>query len=56
MSQETHASLTPVDTTKKKVYYTAVISITSEQLGPKEAQNGGWQAGESSENGGSDRL
>lgn len=55
MSQGTHAALTPVDPTKK-VYYTAVISITAEQLGLQEAQNRGWQAEEISEGGGGDRL
>lgn len=45
MSQETKAALTPVDTTKKKerkVYYTAVISITAEQLGPEKGPE--WRA------------
>jgi len=55
MSQGNHLALTLVDTTKK-VYYMVVISITAEQLGPEEARNGGRQAKESSENGGSDRL
>ncbi len=40
----------------KKVYYTAVISITAEQLGLQEAQNGGRQAEEICEGGGGDRL
>lgn len=40
----------------KKVYYTAVISITAEKLGLEEAPNGGWQAEEISEGGGGDRL
>ncbi|KAI3368877.1 hypothetical protein L3Q82_025858, partial [Scortum barcoo] len=38
----------------KKVYYTAVISITAEQLGLREAQNGGRQAEEIGEGGGGD--
>lgn len=40
----------------KKVYYTAVISITAEQLGFGEAQNGGRQAEEISSGGVGDRL
>lgn len=55
MSQGTHAALTPVDTTKK-VHYTAVISITAEQLGLKKAPNGRRQAEEIGEGGGGDRL
>lgn len=40
----------------KKVYYTAVIAITTVQLGGGEAQNGGRQAEEISEGGDGDRL
>lgn len=48
MSQGAHAALTPVDTTKKKkkkknVYYTAVISITAEQLGLGGKKDGEWR-------------
>lgn len=55
MSQGTHAALTPVDTTKK-VYYTAVISITAELLGLRKEQNRARQAEEISDGGVGDRL